>query len=78
MTEETVAGRKRVPKGKRQMLCILDEDVIERVKIAAVKSNSRVSHVVQQALEQWLARQHPAASGENAEGAKPYRPGREG
>ncbi|GGI30818.1 hypothetical protein GCM10010987_61330 [Bradyrhizobium guangdongense] len=38
------------------MLCILDEDVIKRVKIAAVKSNARVSHVVEQALKQWLDR----------------------
>ena len=59
MTDEKTKGRKRVPQGKRQMLCILDEDVIERVKIAAVRRNSRVSHVVQIALVQWLARQEP-------------------
>jgi predicted transcriptional regulator len=62
MSEE----RKRIPKGKRQMLCILDEDVIARVKIAAAKSNSRMSHVVEQAIRQWLARQelNDAAVGE--------------
>lgn len=49
-------GHARMPKGKRQMLCILDEQVIEQIKIAAVRSNSRISHVVQQALEQWLER----------------------
>lgn len=74
MTEVKVAGRKRVPNGKRQMLCILDEDVIERVKIAAVKSGSRVSHVVQQALQQWLARQDQAVGrGET----RSYQTGRE-
>ena len=62
MTNEKTKGRKRVPQGKRQMLCILDEDVIERVKIAAVRRNSRVSHVVQIALVQWLARQEPKIS----------------
>ncbi|MBR1188550.1 hypothetical protein [Bradyrhizobium sp. AUGA SZCCT0160] len=57
MTDDKKEGRKRVPKGKRQMLCILDEDVIEQVKIAAVRRNSRVSHVVQIAIVEWLAKQ---------------------
>jgi hypothetical protein len=55
--------RKRIPKGKRQMLCILDEDVIVRVKIAAVKSNSRMSHVVERAIGQWLAQQEREDAG---------------
>ena len=37
MADTGKSGSKRLPEGKRQMLCILDEDVIERVKIAAVK-----------------------------------------
>ncbi|QAU36887.1 hypothetical protein [Bradyrhizobium guangdongense] len=56
MADAGKSGSKRLPEGKRQMLCILDEDVIKRVKIAAVKSNARVSHVVEQALKQWLDR----------------------
>ena len=56
MTETKTGGSRRVPNGKRQMLCILDEDVIERVKIVAVRSNARVSHVVEQALREWLER----------------------
>jgi hypothetical protein len=64
MAEKKAAGSKRVPKGKRQMLCILDERVIERVKIAAVRSNARASHVVEQALKQWLARQEGTTKAE--------------
>jgi hypothetical protein len=56
MADAKNSGRKRLPEGKRQMLGILDEDGIERVKIAAVRSNARVSHVVEQALKQWLDR----------------------
>lgn len=70
MADARKSGSKRLPEGKRQLLCILDEEVIERVKIAAVKSNARVSHVVEQALKQWLARQETKAPGE---GAKPAR-----
>ena len=74
MADQKIEGSKRVPKGKRQMLCILDEEVIERVKIAAVRSNSRVSHVVQIALVQWLAK----TSGEDADESSSGWVGREG
>ena len=48
--------RPRTPKGKRQMLSIIDENVIEAVKIAAIKKKVPMSHIVQQAIEDWLAR----------------------
>ncbi len=57
MMEVKKGGSKRLPTGRRQLLCILDEDVVERIKIAAIRSNARVSHVVQYALKEWLARQ---------------------
>lgn len=77
MTEVKTSGSRRIPKGKRQLLSILDEDVVEQTKIAAVRSNSRVSHVVQEALKQWLARQRPTASEMDAE-TPTSRAGREG
>ncbi len=52
-----------MPKGKKQMLCILDEKIIERIKIAAVKKDARISHVVEQALSEWLARWEETGAG---------------
>ena len=50
------AGHSRVPKGKAQMLSILDEEVIKDIKIAAAEDRKRMSHIVEEALREWLNR----------------------
>ncbi|MGJ5208130.1 hypothetical protein [Bradyrhizobium sp. HKCCYLR20261] len=52
----TTPARSRVPKGKKQMLCILDEDVIKRIKMAAIEDGTPMSHAVEKAIREWLAR----------------------
>jgi hypothetical protein len=56
--------RPRAPKGKKQMLSILDEKVIKRVKMAALEDGMPMSHAVEQAIREWLARRN------NGEGSK--------
>lgn len=50
------ANHSRVPKGKAQMLSILDETVIKDVKVAAAEDRRRMSHVVEEAIKEWLER----------------------
>ncbi len=50
------AKHSRVPEGKAQMLSILEKDVIKNVKIAAAQDGRRISHVVEEALKEWLER----------------------
>jgi len=45
----------RAPAGKRPLLVILDEQVIEDTKVAAVLEKRKVSGIVQELLEGWLA-----------------------
>jgi hypothetical protein len=48
------SGRDRAPKGKKQMLVILDQDIIKAVKVAAAEDETKVSHIVEQQLREWL------------------------
>lgn len=52
----TSEGRARAPKGKRQVLVIMSEDVIKAVKLAAVEDDVKMSHAVEEAVREWLAR----------------------
>lgn len=56
-------GRSRVPKGKAQMLSILDKEVIRDIKVAAAEDGRRVSHVVDEAIREWLDRRKSAGPG---------------
>jgi hypothetical protein len=49
-------GRPRGPKGKKQMLVILDQDVIKSVKMAALEDNKPMSHAVEEAIREWLGK----------------------
>jgi hypothetical protein len=51
-------GRPRASKGKKQMLSILDQNVIKRVKMAALEDNMPMSHAVERAIKEWLARRN--------------------
>ena len=51
-----VKGRPRAPKGKKQMLVILDQDVIKSVKMAALEDDKAMSHVVEEAIREWLGK----------------------
>ena len=49
-------GRPRAPKGKKQMLVIMDQDLIKGVKMAALEDDMKMSHAVEQAVREWLWR----------------------
>lgn len=49
-------GRPRAPKGKKQMLVILDQDVIKSVKMAALEDEVPMSHAVEEAIKEWLGK----------------------
>jgi len=44
----------RLPKGKKQMLVILHQDVIKNVKMAALDDGIAMSHAVEEAIKNWL------------------------
>jgi hypothetical protein len=46
--------RARAPEGKRQVLIIMDQDVIKSVKVAAVEDDIKMSHAVEEAVREWL------------------------
>jgi hypothetical protein len=54
--KETTAGRPRAPAGKRQMLVIMDQQVIKEAKMAALEDDRKMSHVVEEATREWLAK----------------------
>jgi len=49
-------NRARAPNGKKQMLVIMDQDLIKRVKMAALQDDWKMSHAVEEAVREWLAR----------------------
>ena len=49
-------ARPRAPLGKKQLLVIMDREVIKRAKLAAVEDEKKVSHVVEEAVQEWLSR----------------------
>ncbi len=44
----------RAPAGKRPLLVILDEQVVEDTKVAAILEKRKVSGIVQELLQGWL------------------------
>ena len=49
-------NRARAPEGKRQVLIIMDQDVIRSVKVAAVEDDIKMSHAVEEAVREWLSK----------------------
>jgi hypothetical protein len=49
-------GRPRAPTGKKQVLIIMNEEVIKQVKIAAIEDGLKMSHAVEEGVREWLAR----------------------
>jgi hypothetical protein len=54
--KETASGRARAPSGKKQMLVIMDQNLIKEAKMAALEDDRKMSHVVEEAVREWLAR----------------------
>lgn len=50
------ANRARASNGKKQMLVIMDQDLIKHVKMAALQDDRKMSHAVEEAVREWLAR----------------------
>ena len=55
-----VKARARAPVGKRQVLIIMDQDVIKSVKVAAVEDDIKMSHAVEKAVRDWLSKRKRA------------------
>lgn len=51
-----VKARARAPVGKRQVLIIMDQEVIKSVKVAAVEDDIKMSHAVERAVRDWLSK----------------------
>jgi hypothetical protein len=45
----------RAPAGKKPLTVILDQDVIRAAKIAGIEDGLKVSGIVEELLQQWLA-----------------------
>src|SRR5258708_36793406 len=54
--KKPVKARARAPAGKRQVLIIMDQDVIKSVKVAAVEDDIKMSHAVEEAVRDWLSK----------------------
>ena len=52
--KQRVKPRSRAPEGKKQVLIIMDHDVIKSVKVAAVEDEIKMSHAVEEAVRDWL------------------------
>jgi hypothetical protein len=49
----------RAPAGKKPLMVIIDEDLIEETGVAAIRDKRKVSGIVQELLEGWLASRKP-------------------
>ena len=54
--KEATSGRPRAPVGKKQMLVIMDQKLIKEVKMAALEDDMKMSHAVEEAVTDWLAK----------------------
>jgi hypothetical protein len=61
-----VKTRARAPEGKRQVLILMDQDVIKSVKVAAVEDDIKMSHAVEKAVRNWLSKRKRARAASNA------------
>ena len=46
----------RTPPGKKQMLVIMDEDMIRDLKVAMAEDGTAASHIVEELVREWLAK----------------------
>jgi hypothetical protein len=44
----------RTPPGKKQMLVIMDEDLIKELKVAMAEDGTPASHIVEDLVRDWL------------------------
>jgi hypothetical protein len=51
----------RAPPGKKPLLVIIDEQVIEDTKVAAIRDKRKVSGIVEELLQGWLAARKASA-----------------
>lgn len=54
--KQPAKGGPRAPKGKKQMLVLMDQDVIKSVKMAALEDDIPMSHAVEEAIREWLGK----------------------
>src|SRR5260370_36168862 len=61
-----IKTRARAPEGKRQVLIIMDQEVIKSVKVAAVEDDIKMSHAVEEAVRDWLSKRKRERAASNA------------
>jgi hypothetical protein len=54
--KQPIKGGPRAPKGKKQMLVLLDQEVIKSVKMAALEDEIPMSRAVEEAIKDWLSK----------------------
>jgi hypothetical protein len=59
-------GGPRAPAGKKPLMVIMDAKLIKKAKHAAVEDDCKVSHIVEQALTEWLAKPRKPAERKTA------------
>jgi hypothetical protein len=59
-------GGPRAPAGKKPLMVIMDAKLIKKAKHAAVEDECKVSHIVEQALTEWLAKPRKPAERKTA------------
>jgi hypothetical protein len=58
--KKPVKARARAPVGKKQVLIIMDQEVIKSIKVAAVEDDIKMSHAVEEAVRDWLSKRKQA------------------
>jgi hypothetical protein len=57
------SGGARLPAGKKQMLVIMDQDVIKEIKVAVAQDEIKLSHAVEEAVREWLVKRKERKAG---------------
>jgi hypothetical protein len=52
----------RTPPGKKQMLVIMDEELIKGLKKAMIDDGTKASHIVEELVREWLAKRKATTS----------------
>jgi hypothetical protein len=61
--KKTASGGARLPAGKKQMLVIMDQDIIKEIKVAVAQDEIKLSHAVEEAVREWLVKRKERKAG---------------
>jgi hypothetical protein len=52
-------------KSQKQMLLIMNQDVIKEIKVAAAQDETKLSHAVEEAVSEWLGEEEESSESQN-------------